>query len=237
MGKHAKALDEERARYALELQKHARLDKASKLLKLPCPSARWRLIHKDKHGYVLSDRKSFSHSWTRNAYNFHTMLASGVDYGSSAYSDGNLKLKRNTGTIYSFLQLYSQNIETAYGYNTTGTSDSASIVIGTGSTAESFDDYDLDTAIDHGTGSGEMEHAASNLVEGWNSGSGYYYSVISRSFTNNSSGSITVNEMGALWRNTNGYAFLMVRDVLSPGEAVADTDHIDVSFEFRLTFP
>lgn len=69
--------------------------------------------------------------------------------------------------------------------------------VGTGTTAPTINDVGLQTPIAHGTGSGQLSHAATVVsaarVEGT---SGKL--LISRTFTNSSGGSITVRESGLI---------------------------------------
>lgn len=111
------------------------------------------------------------------------------------------------------------------------------IVVGTGTTAVTIDDYKLATQIMHGTGSGQMRHLAS--TPGWPSVVGSDCSFLtSRTFLNNSGGSITVRESGIYCRCKGptyyGYACI-VRDVFGTPQAVPDGGSITIDYTLGIT--
>lgn len=69
------------------------------------------------------------------------------------------------------------------------------LVVGTGSTAVAVTQTKLVTKIANGTGSGQLTHGAVALTTPATAGSTRSF-TIQRTFTNNSSGSITINEVG-----------------------------------------
>ena len=111
------------------------------------------------------------------------------------------------------------------------------IVIGTGSTAVTINDFKLDSQIMNGTGPGQMRHLVS--TPGWPSvASSSCDFLTSRTFLNNSGGSITVRESGIYCRVKGptyyGYACI-VRDVLASSQAVPDGGSITVDYTLRIT--
>ena len=111
------------------------------------------------------------------------------------------------------------------------------IVIGTGITAVTIDDYKLDTQIMQGTGSGQMRHLAS--TPGWPAVVGSNCSFLtSRTFLNNSGGSITVRESGIYCRVKGptyyGYACI-VRDIFGTLQAVPDGGSITIDYTLGIT--
>jgi len=103
------------------------------------------------------------------------------------------------------------------------------IQVGSGDTAMTIDDYALDTLIANGTGAGQLSYGAQSERSSIAVNSDEQKVVgITRAFTNNSGGDVTIKEVGfvAGWyyaSGTNGY-FLLWRKVLdtpvtlSPGE-------------------
>jgi len=73
-------------------------------------------------------------------------------------------------------------------------SDYGGVMIGTGTTAVSIDDYALETLINHGTGAGELQYSLN--VYGYPSTTATTAKfIISRTFTNGSGNNITIEEI------------------------------------------
>ena len=91
-------------------------------------------------------------------------------------------------------------------------------VVGTGTNAVSINDYNLQTKITHGTGSGQLQYSVETFGPPTTVSSGSSF-VITRVFTNNSGLPITINEIGLVAQCYNGtqqftYNFLIARDLL-----------------------
>ena len=139
-----------------------------------------------------------------------------------------------TGTLsYIAVSTYSAAL---YCYNTAANS-TAGLVIGTGNTAVTADDYNLEAKIIHGIGSGQMQYGKFEYEEGCfqapkvEGGSAWFR--MTRQFINNSAGSIVVKEIGLITSVTP--YFLIVRDVLVSPVTVVDAQGIAVTYEFRVT--
>ena len=112
------------------------------------------------------------------------------------------------------------------------------IVVGSGSTASDFDDTKLETVIDHGTGSGELEYG--DQTETTNEADGVYDVDVSRTFTNNSGGNVTVNEIG-IYGSTNATEstttnmHMLLREVLDSGITIPDAGSmtVDIAHEYN----
>lgn len=96
--------------------------------------------------------------------------------------------------------------------------DSYGIVVGTGTTNPSLDDYNLESKIPHGTESGQLSYGDTTKYDYSESGSVVVDQGCQRSFDNNSGADITVNEIGLIatinigGQNVN---VLLMRDVIS----------------------
>jgi len=94
--------------------------------------------------------------------------------------------------------------------------DSYGILVGTGTTSVSMNDYALASKIPHGTGSGQLSYGDTSS---YNDLSDTRWSVgLQRSFDNNSGADITINEIGMVMKvndGTNDYYVLIARDVIS----------------------
>jgi len=108
------------------------------------------------------------------------------------------------------------------------------IVVGTGTNSVAKDDYCLQTQINHGTGSGELQYDA-QIVNAYitpNLSSGYLEINISRSFTNSSGASITINEVGIITKKYNH--FLIARDIISGGHVVLNNSSCVVKYLIKV---
>lgn len=113
------------------------------------------------------------------------------------------------------------------------------IVLGTGTNAVTPIDHKLQTPILHGTGAGEMEYLSGfNPQDITVSGSDAYFDV-ERMCLNSSGGSITVNEIGVYATAdfvTNGDELIcIIRDIVSPGLAVADGEYLKATYRIQIS--
>ncbi|MDO9580605.1 MAG: hypothetical protein Q7J06_08565 [Bacteroidales bacterium] len=107
------------------------------------------------------------------------------------------------------------------------------IQVGIGVGAVTPTDTALATRILHGTQAGRLEYGGCELVGiAFADPNGQF--TTRRYFTNNSGGAITVNEVGiySVGTDYDSYAwpFLIARDLVSPGVAVANTQLLRVSY-------
>ena len=126
------------------------------------------------------------------------------------------------------------------GYNSLGTYDAGStnanygIFIGSGTTAESINDYKLATKIGHGTTAGTMFYNACTVSAASATATDVTFRV-TRTFTNQSGGTITVKEIGLVSQNTStGYYFLHLRD-LTGDIAVLNGQTLTLNYDFTTT--
>lgn len=138
----------------------------------------------------------------------------------------------NTARSVAPVSGYAYRVNAAVGNVNYGT------VVGTGTNAVTVDDYNLQTKIAHGTGSGQFQYGDVTFTAPYTSGNDRIVEVI-RAFTNGSGGTVTVNEIGLVW-NYEGQAtwyFLGWRDVLSSGVEVLDTKILTVTYKIKVTAP
>ena len=226
-----------------------------RLLGVPVFEAFLTLETFDKNGKRTSYHKQRSHSWTRNAYNLmFSQLASKDGDDATTFAGGYLNIKNTAGivrsdsnpiSISSGFSTSSPNLHpvdvAGYGYLAAAGIDTFGILVGTGTNAESFEDYALQTKIATGSAATELAYGLHEAhAETYTSGTKTYDVDIVRYFNNNSGGSITVNEIGLV---TNGYApgsdndkFLVARDKLGTGVEVADTGQLKVTYTISLVY-
>lgn len=167
------------------------------------------------------------HSWTRNFYNLiASQMLSVNSTDSSTFGDGHINWKDHDGTLRG-VSSYAQSLYSSNPYQGSSDDDDYGIVVGTGSTAESFEDYQMDSLIAAGDGAGELNYSESpEPTFAWDSGARTFDIVHRRYMANNSGGSITIAEIGLKARvyyssGQTNYA-LMARDVLGSSVAIAD---------------
>lgn len=108
------------------------------------------------------------------------------------------------------------------------------LVVGTGINAVTLIDNKLQTQITHGNGAGQLAHGAVTFVAPTTVGSDRYWNAV-RTFTNNSSGDITVNEVGVYVGVTGPYYYCIARDLVSPGVLIANTKVGTLTYRFKIT--
>lgn len=111
------------------------------------------------------------------------------------------------------------------------------IVVGTGNTAVAISNYQLATKINEGVGAGQLLHGAGSSTTPATVSSTRRV-ILTRTFTNNSGGSITVNECGiyAAWFiSVSEYRVMVARDIISGGVAVADGKVLTIQYTIGVT--
>jgi hypothetical protein len=196
-------------------------------------------------GEKVSHYEDRARSWVRNYYNFMTMQTMGLAPAvlGTTYGAGYLTMRRTnavdqTGTT---VPVHQRSV-TAHFIAGAGITANG-VVVGTGTTAESFESHALTTLIANGTGAGQMDYAAmSAIVPTWDGVTKKFTSEVIRYINNNSGGSITVNEAacyGYLYTAVSeAYYFMLARDLVSPGVAVPNTAQLKVTYTIEsATYP
>lgn len=108
------------------------------------------------------------------------------------------------------------------------------IVVGTGNTAVTVDDYALETKIAHGVGAGQLSYqAVSADADCANSPAGTWFVNINRTFINNSGDSILIKEVGIYAKSTNYYC--IERTVLDTPYTVLNGEGCVVNYKIAIT--
>lgn len=116
-----------------------------------------------------------------------------------------------------------------------GSGDSSrGLCIGTSSTAESVSDYNLGSKIIHGTSSGQMQYSSTTYSNPITDATSTSFNI-TRVFTNGSSGSITVREIGLFATNLASSNILMARDLLSPSVSVGVGEQLTINYTIKVT--
>ena len=235
----------------IEEEKFAALRKNCRDLGVPAPPE----IHigfevKDKNGILLFEDKQRGHSWTRNFYNsLIGMLFYGKGSEDSTFGAGHIQNAKDTaGTVRKddgagCIWYPSQYYTATSAYNSGAGSDDNGILVGSGNTAFSVEQYKLATDITHGTSVGNLSYAATEAhvftydstadAEKWET-------TLKRVFNNNSGASITVSEIGLIGKGRffyTGDAYYMTeRSVLDPTVTVPDGAQLTVSYDISMDF-
>jgi hypothetical protein len=220
-----------------EIETMKRIDEDCKRLHIMPPPKSFLTIEVKSGETIKEKLTSLSKSWTRNAYNQLTQQLLGLnaaDHGLADYVSGGLYQKYTNGTTsnddYTALSL-------STGWQGVANNSTYGLVIGIGTTAETFNDYALANQCTHGTGANQFSHGAGNISGVWNGSTKKWTSTITRSFLNSSGSTITVAETGIQIYRASGTYILYNRDVLSSAVDVPNGDTITVTYTIETTFP
>ncbi len=223
------------------------LKRLANKLGVPITEAFWTLEVFDGCGKPIYKKKMRSHSWVRNAYNnlFSNMAAK--DGSDSTFGAGKLSVKDTGGTVrYGTRPMVLQyNVScdatsATVGILTPAAQDTKGIVVGSGTGAESFESYGLETLIAHGNGTGQLAYSASESHSiAYVAETKVLTDTQIRYFNNNSGDDIEVNEIGIVTGivvGGTGKLVLVSRDKLSSTVTVPDTGQLKVTYEISLTY-
>lgn len=216
----------------------------------------------DKEGRLLDRREQPSRSFTKGflelLYVAHAQIPNGSPYsmtnidgaaknvdGTSStytrYSKENLRIGAPAGDAQVICLAGQKLDDSADILANTIVASKIGIQVGTGDVAVTPTDTALSARIAHGRGAGELEYGGCELIGiAFVNPNGEF--TIRRYFTNASGGSITVNEVGiyavGTYAPTSSFysnSFLIARDVVAPGVAVADTEILRVTYVPQIT--
>lgn len=228
-----------------EEQKYKRLRKLAQELHLPIPETFIELEVRDKDGKVVQHHRQRSHSWVRNAYNLLLAQMASVNLDDAAeYGAGKLSIKVTDTTIKAGAggAMVSDTVaheSDGAAYRGANADITSGIQVGSGTDAESFEDYVLQTQIVEGAAGGELNHIAMDVPT-------KSYAALTwtitwfRYFNNNSGGDVNINEVALC---TEGEAigtsvnWIMSRDKLASTVTVPDTGQLKVTYTIQLTYP
>lgn len=206
-------------------------------------------------GRVLDHREGECHTWHRNYHNFRASSLSAF-IANGAFGVGFLSGKDTGGanrasfpTNSPFVQRHSTDHESSEPVNDDGylageTDDASGIVVGTGTADEDFEDFALDTQIDHGEAAGELYYATSRTPadDQFNATTRIWEYALTRYFDNFNADEtdITINEMAQYSRMRIGNVevkLMLARDLVSPGLVVPFRAQAAIKYTYSLVFP
>ena len=129
---------------------------------------------------------------------------------------------------------YSTSGSNALNVNDGSNDDNYGIQIGTGTTAPAITDYRLTSLIPNGISAGQMQYGAVNVMSPViNTTNNTGYITVTRAFTNNSGGSITVSEVGLVANYTGQYT-LIIHDLLPSPITVPNGSTLSIAYEIQI---
>lgn len=215
-------------------------------------NGKWSTLHEIGNRKLIREWEEESHSLTRNFYNHGITQGLDVDTlnAASTFGAGFLNLKCILGTVRTGSSPHDgPGSGSDNGFRGGSGSDCVGIVIGTGNTAFSFEDFKLKNKIVEGTCpacgcnccccSRFMSYIAA--VDHTIDASTYmiynascdqkWRLALPRFFNNNSGGTITVKETGIYTRLTNpAFSFLHARDVFACVACVVNGGQIKITY-------
>jgi hypothetical protein len=212
----------------------------------------------DQNGCMKSIVHQRSRSWTRNAYNQALSQLAGLPGPDNTFGAGKMNVKGTSGTVvysttvgvglsqgYQGSSYWNWSDATSgypQGYLCPAANASRGIVVGSGTNAESFEDYVLQTLIANGTGTGQLSYVQSEAtVPSYDAGSKTFAAALARYFNNNSGGSVSVNEIGLyVYGGAGGNASTIIcnsRDKLGSTVNIPNTGQLKVTYTISLVYP
>jgi len=219
------------------------LERLGAKLGIPVPMMFVTLEARDKNGNLTGRYHDRSRTYNRNFWNSVFSFITATATSSGTFGAGVLSIKDTGGTTRTvngdggyavgcgFLHL-----SAAIGDATIGN------VVGTGSTAESFENNALVTKVAHGTGSGQISYGGQGSpVPSYNAGTKVWTTLQSRFFNNNSGGTIVIAETGMypnITYGSNAQSPTMIeRSLLGATVSVLNGGQLTVTYTITLTFP
>lgn len=229
----------------LEEQQYEELKNLAHKLHLPIVEAFWELEVRDKSGRLIQRHRQRSHSWVRNAYNAMFSNLAFKDMDDTTFGAGKLSWKLTNASVYyndwaagDFDRISTDG--TTAGCRAAAGEDNWGILVGSGTDAESFEGYALQTQILDGTGAGQLSHVESEPHSiTYTAGTKTLKNELARYFNNNSGDTISVNEIALVrgrWGNVVVY-LLHARDKLASTVNIPDTGQLKVTYTIQLVYP
>ena len=220
-----------------EMQKRQR-----ELHLIPTPICYLGLEVFDGGGEKIAEYQDRSKSWTRNWYNFIASQTMGLNANSlgTSFGPGTICSKSTSGSVTSSSSVTAIGAAViGAGHRGGASSSSVGVVVGTGVTAESFEDFRLSALIAHGTGAGQFSYGEmAVLTATWDGVAKKFIQNLERNFLNYSGASIDVNEVGLhCYFSGSGVYTMTARDLLAASISVPINGLLKVKYTQEITLP
>jgi hypothetical protein len=200
----------------------------------------WIIVELDGKEVYRGESRSFVQNLGKLLLATFQSSASGVVGGITSATITNTS--GNSVTIYG--EAYGGSPTSGFApmaVNSTVGTDSYGIVVGSGSTPQTYSDYALASQIKNGTGAGQLSYGAHTTASSYGSSSSYI--AISRTFTNQSGSAIVVREVGMIARQavygantiSSDIKYLIARDVLANPVTVNNLGTLTVTYTLTLS--
>jgi hypothetical protein len=186
------------------------------------------LTVRNREGEVTRRQEMLSESFVKQ---FLQLLWVSCVRVSSGYRIKDYRVKDVDGNLDP-VQVASASFQANAGPNV----DTYGILVGTGTTAPTIDDYQMETKIPHGTGAGQLQYSAVAFGAPTSDGTVSHF-TITRDFSNASGGPITVREVGLVvyfqrMGSGSGY-YLTIRDAVNI--TIPDGETLTVNYRLQGT--
>ncbi len=227
-------------------RRYRQLQRLGQDLKIPTFEAFLELEVRDGNGRITHHHRQRSHSWVRNAYNHMFSQLAGKNANDTTFGAGKLSIKDTGATLRNASTPIGQSNAdidgTSYGYRGPAGNDTWGIQVGSGTNAESFEDYQLQTKIANGVGAGQLSYIEQDShVIAYNAGTKLLSNTQIRYFNNNSGGSVNVNEVALVVNQPQGGSvygkWMQSRGKLAATITVPNTGQLRVTYTIQLTYP
>lgn len=230
--------------YNRELNKRLSLQRAcikNHLLAPPVVTLGFKLFSQERK--VKDDRVLFSSSYVRNFYNWLVSQLSGAQSAitGKSYGDESLAIKTEDG-VSRHHSFYCIHLFSWSDYVGEADFTHPGIAVGSGDAAFNFNDYNLSSLIESGSGSGQLDYLEPpSPIYTWDSGTRIFTVQHERTFKNNSSGNVTVKEVGIFpWINVSDFIygyFMILRDLLPEPVTVPPNETLTLTYSLFITYP
>ncbi len=229
----------------IEERQYEELRKLGQQLRIPIPETFLKLEVRDKDGKVIHSHRQRSHSFGRDVYNYIFSHLVARNCPDDTFGAGYMSMKTTAGVVRHgstgagiIAQMNFQN----NGPNAGAGVDDRGILIGSGTDAESFEDYFLQSQIVSGSGAGQLSHVASEApVYSYDAGTKTWTAELKRYFNNNSGGNVSINEVALVYylERVVGTAgkVLWSRDKLASTVTVPNTGQLKMTYTIQLAYP
>lgn len=190
---------------------------------------------RDRNGKLLSSCKGnndpFVRNWIRMIRTMFTLAE------SVATTSVNLNGTGGSGIL--FYASHASQTMSPMGCNAGATVETSGIRVGSSDTAFDKAQYELQTRITHGSGSGQLMYGASTVEDYSDEDTTTRFRIL-RPFTNSSGATITVKEIGIAICNivtgTSTSRFLICRDVLTSPQSIPNLATLTVTYRLYISY-
>lgn len=233
----------------IEEERFAKLRDMCRELKMPPPvELFYTLKVRDQKGVLVFDDKARGHSWVRNYWHLAagSLMELSGDGTTASFGAGIRNTKDTAGILTSgagYCSVRGQgSLQLGYGMHNNTTTNTYGIVVGSGSTAFTVNDFALQTIIASGATAGTLAYQPMIAsLASYDAGTKTWTNVISRVFNNNSGGTVNIGEIGiisacGIFESTDTSPRMLERSVLGAAVSILNGVQLTVSYTLSMDF-